>query len=100
MSDIVSNGLEGELSIDQALNTGVAKSVGSWLMYLYASFLEILCNTGRNRAFANRGTRRQGTKEKTTIGGFRSPLLDVLDDGLGDNAGQRVSGAVPRFSSR
>ncbi len=46
MSDVVADCLQWKLSVDQALNAGVAKRVRSGLGYLNARLVKIERNTG------------------------------------------------------
>ena len=49
MSDVVSDYFEGEISIDESLNTGVPERMGTRTRYLDARAAQIVSGSGRDR---------------------------------------------------
>ena len=101
MPDVVSNGLERELRHRSSAEHQVWRRVwGSGLMYLYARlFSDTPQHLMKSSLCQSRARGARTRKNRCQIGGFRSPLLEVLDDGLSDNAGERVKRVpVPRLS--
>src|SRR5208337_1545864 len=78
----------------QTLDTGMPKRVRSGPAYLNPRLVNVERNTGGHSRSSDRSLRRKDAEKQVAILGFRSAMLEVIDDRFCNNSRQRIDGGM------
>ena len=90
MADVVTDRLEGEIGIDESLNTGVTKGVRSEPWRNDARLAQVERGPAGYGGVRDRQRRRNRPEEEVSIGGLRSAVLEVVEESLTHDRRKRV----------